>query len=126
MEVIRDVVGLINWRFNRDRPTLPMSTIDICTTYHGPLTGDLITQRHLDETASVHRFQNLLKSANEVDRARLVVAASAHTGAWLSALPVERIGFLLPDDPVRGWVASRLGCPVQNPHPPMRQRGHDR
>jgi len=116
MEATRDLVSLINRRPNGDRPALLTSAIDVYTAHYGPLAGDLMTQRHLDETASEHRFQNLLESANQVDRARLVAAASPHSGAWLSALPAERLGLLLPDDAVRVGVALRLGCPVQHPH----------
>ncbi|KAK3880598.1 hypothetical protein Pcinc_014919 [Petrolisthes cinctipes] len=51
-----------------------------------------------------------------VDQARLLATASSHIGAWLSALPIECLGLLLPDDAVRIGMALRLGVPVQQPH----------
>ena len=39
-----------------------------------------------------------------------------HSGAWLSAIPVEYLGLLLPDEAVRVGVALRLGTRVQQPH----------
>ncbi|KAK3887056.1 hypothetical protein Pcinc_008821 [Petrolisthes cinctipes] len=57
-----------------------------------------------------------MSHANQDDRARLLDIASPHSGAWLSALPIECLGLLLPDYVVCIGVALRLGVPVQQPH----------
>ena len=75
-----------------------------------------MTQRHLDEAASQQRLESLLQEANQVDRARLLTAGAPHSGAWLSALPTEKLGLLLPDEAIRTGVALRLGAPIQQPH----------
>ncbi|KAK3865192.1 hypothetical protein Pcinc_029180 [Petrolisthes cinctipes] len=75
-----------------------------------------LTQRHLDEEASTARSNYLLSRANQVDRARLLAAASPHSGAWISTLPMECLGLLLPDDAVCIGVALRLGVSVHQPH----------
>lgn len=117
MEDTRDLVCLINRRPNGDRPALLTSAIDVYATLHGPENiTDVFTQHHLDNKASESRLHSLLERANQVDRARLLAAATPHSGAWLSALPTERLGLLLPDDAVRVGVALRLGCAVQQPH----------
>ena len=75
-----------------------------------------LSQRTLDELASKHRLNNLLVRANQIHRARLLAATAPYSGAWLSAVPVECLGLLLPDEAVRVNVALRLGLPVQQPH----------
>ena len=75
-----------------------------------------LQQRTLDGAASQHRLDDLLARANQVERARLLAAKAPHSGAWLSAIPVESLGLLLPDDAVRVNVALRLGLRVQQPH----------
>lgn len=61
-----------------------------------------LTQRNLDMAASTHRQADLLARSNQVDRACLLAAAAPHIEAWLSAVPVEVLGFLLPDVAARG------------------------
>ncbi|MPC92278.1 hypothetical protein E2C01_087357 [Portunus trituberculatus] len=57
-----------------------------------------LRQRTLDGAASQHRLDDLFTHANQVDRARLLAATAPNSGAWLSAIPVESLGLLLPDD----------------------------
>ena len=117
-EAARELVCTINHRPNGDRPARLVSAIEAFKANKCPdLDPDLnLTQRNLDELASKHRFEDLLTRANQVNRARLLAAASPHSGAWLSAIPAERLGLLLPDEAVRANVALRLGTPVQQTH----------
>lgn len=118
LEASRDLVCTINRRPTGDRLARLDSALE---TFTGNQCPDLntepgLTQRTLDEAASKHRLDNLLARANQVDRARLLAAAAPHSGAWLSAIPVESLGLLLPDEAVRVNVALRLGTRVQQPH----------
>ena len=118
VEASRDLVCSINRRSNGDRPAHLTTAIE---TFAGEQCPDLnpdlpLTQRLLDEAACKHRQDTLLAQANQIDRARLLAAAALHSGAWLSAIPVECLGLLLPDDAVRVGVALRPGTRVQQPH----------
>ena len=53
-------------------------------------------------------YENLLNSANQVDRARVLAASSSHTEAWLNTTPVSSMGLYLNDSSVRVAVALRL------------------
>ena len=75
-----------------------------------------ISQRQLDEATSQRHLDQLLERSNQVHRTRLVVAAEPPSRAWLDALPVLSLGFLLPDNAVRIRVALRLGTQVCIPH----------
>lgn len=88
----RGLVCTINHRPNSDRPPRLVSAIDEFSTRQCPDLDqeEPLTQRHLDESASRHRLDNLLREVNQVDRARLLAASVAHSGAWLSALPAEK------------------------------------
>ena len=79
-------------------------------------TEQPLKQRDLDATSSRKRFDALLEGCNQLHRARLLAAAEPHSGAWLDALPVEKLGLHLPNDVLRIGVALRLGIPVSLPH----------
>ncbi len=113
-----DLVCNINRRPIGDRPARLAAAIDAFTTTHCPgfNPDEPLTQRHIDEAASEHRLSDLMSHANQVDRARLLAARAPHSGAWLSAIPVEKLGLLLPDEAVRTGVALRLGISTQQPH----------
>ena len=117
-EASRELVCTINRRPDGDRPARLEPAIEAFITNqcpdHDPSLG--LSQRSLDESASKHRLDDLLTRANQFDRARLLAAAAPHSGAWLSAVPVECLGLLLPDEAVRTNVALRLGRQVQHPH----------
>jgi len=51
-----------------------------------------------------------------VDKARLLAAASPHSGAWLHAPPITAVGLRLPDEAIRVAVAHRLGSKACEPH----------
>jgi len=44
-----------------------------------------------------------------MDKARLLAAASPHSGDWLHAPPVTAVGLRLSDEVIRVAVAHRLG-----------------
>ena len=118
----QELVGRITCRTNVDGPTLLASALTTFTSLFQPdipqeFTEDSpLTQRHLDNAASRKRLDILLEGSHQVDRARLLAAAEPHSGAWLGALPVEKLGLLLPDEAVRIGIALRLGIPVCLPH----------
>ena len=118
VEESRELVCTINRQPNGDRPLRLTSAMESFTRNQCPhFDLDLpLTQRTLDEEASKHRLNTLLAQANQVNRARLLAAVAPHSGAWLSAVPVECLGLLLPDDAVRIGVALRLGTSIQQPH----------
>ena len=74
------------------------------------------SQRQWDELANNKEFSNLINSANQVHSARLLAAASPHTGAWLQALPSSALGLHLDRETIRINVALRLGATVCEPH----------
>ena len=80
-------------------------------------SGDLAaSQRQWDELVCHKEFDNLKSSANQVHYARLLAAASPHTGAWIQALPSPALGLHLDRESVRINVALRLGATVCEPH----------
>ena len=122
MSATQELVSQITCRSHSDDSTLLASAL---TTFSPLLrTEDAqnfsatspLRQRLLDEAASRKRFDSLLEGSNQVHRARLLAAAAPHSGAWLDALPVEKLGLLLPDEAIRIGVALRLGIPVCLPH----------
>ena len=118
LEASRDLVCTINRLPHGDRLARLASALEAFTGNQCPgldVEPDL-SQRALDLAASTHRRNEMLARANQVDRSRLLAAAAPHSGAWLSAIPVESLGLLLPDEAVRINVALRLGKRVQQPH----------
>ena len=60
---------------------------------------------------------SLLSTAQEdVDKARLLAAATTTSGAWLKAIPLAAIGLKLDDEAVRIAVGLRLGTTLCEPH----------
>ena len=76
----------------------------------------VVQQRAWDDAISKIEFDNLLNSANQIERARLLAAASPHSGAWLQALPIEGLGLNLDDEVVRVAVSLRVGAEMCEPH----------
>ena len=73
-------------------------------------------QRNWDDISCGSAFRDLLAPANQVDRARLLAAKQPHSGAWLSATPIPKLGLHLDDATVRVSVALRIGATVCEPH----------
>ena len=51
-----------------------------------------------------------------VDKARLLTAASPHSGDWLHAPPITAVGLRLSDEAVMVAVVHRLGSKACEPH----------
>ena len=80
-------------------------------------SGDAASeQRVWDEIVCKEEFKKLQTSSNQIHCARLLAAASPHSGAWLQALPSSNLGLLLDAESVRIAVALRLGAPICEPH----------
>ena len=80
-------------------------------------TGDSISQQKAwDDAVCSQEFNNLINSGHQVDSARLLAAASPHSGAWLHALPLPQLGLNLDNDTVRTAVALRIGSPICQEH----------
>jgi len=58
----------------------------------------------------------LSRAPSDVDKARLLAAASPHSGDWLHAAPITAVGLRLSDEAVRVAVAHRLGSKACEPH----------
>jgi len=76
-----------------------------------------ISQRAWDKEVSHQTFQSLLDaSTDQYNRARLLAAAAAHSGDWLSAVPISACGLRLSDEEVRVAVGLRLGTELGQAH----------
>ena len=73
-------------------------------------------QRAWDDISCEVRFQELVGPSNQLHRARLLAAKEPHSGAWLKAVPLAKLGLHLDDGTVRVAVALRLGAPICKPH----------
>ena len=73
-------------------------------------------QKAWDNAVSTSEFSNLLNSAHQVDAARLHAAASPHSGAWLHALPLSKLGLHLDNNSIQIAVALRLGAQICQEH----------
>jgi hypothetical protein len=60
--------------------------------------------------------QLLDTAASPAERARVLAASTAESGAWLNALPSPPLGTHLDDESFRVSAALRLGCSVCQPH----------
>ena len=70
-------------------------------------SGDTaIHQRSWDDAICKIEFDNLITSVDQIGSARLLAAASPHTGAWLQALPSPALGLHLDGDTIRIGVAA--------------------
>jgi hypothetical protein len=58
------------------------------------------------------RLHDLVSTADQFGKARLLAAQTKHSGAWLKAVPSQNVGTLLTPDVLRIAIALRLGCYV--------------
>ena len=61
-------------------------------------------------------WENMLRVADQVCRARLLATAQRESGAWLNALPVSSLGTLLDSESFKVAIALRMGADVCIPH----------
>ena len=96
VDVVDNSASLLNWESLSAAEELihPIST----------------SQRAWDKEVSNKTFQSLLNAnSDQYSRARLFAAAAAHSGDWLSAVPISACGLRLSDEEVRVAVSLRLG-----------------
>ena len=74
------------------------------------------SQKAWSDLAAESTKERLLASANQVHKARLLAACSAHTAAWSQVVPVSSLGLHLDSETIRVAVCLRLGTPVSEPH----------
>ena len=56
------------------------------------------------------------RASDVIDKARLLAAASPHSGDWLHAPPISSIGLRLDNEMIRVSVGLRLGAKICEPH----------
>ena len=81
-------------------------------------TGELAhSQRNWDGPLRVAVQQHLMRTASDdYTRARLLAAASPHSGEWLNAPPISAIGLRMEDSIIRVAAGLRLGSVLCAPH----------
>ncbi|KAG1657819.1 hypothetical protein GQR58_023221 [Nymphon striatum] len=57
-----------------------------------------------------------LTQADQLDKARLLAAASPKSGSWLEVLPVPNLGTRLDDEAFRSGIGLRIGAALCQPH----------
>jgi len=68
------------------------------------------SQRAWDKAVSNQSYKSLLVTQSEpYHQARLIASFTAHSGDWLSAMPISACGLSLNDDAVRVAVGLHLG-----------------
>ena len=80
------------------------------------MPDDPIRQKAWDLPIVERNWENMLRVADQVCRARLLAAAQRESGAWLNALPVSTLGTLLDSESFRVAIALRVGADVCIPH----------
>lgn len=73
-------------------------------------------QKSWDSILQTKMYGNLLESANQVAKARLLAAKCSESGAWLNAFPIASLGTHLQDNAFRIAIAQRVGAVVCVPH----------
>ena len=81
-----------------------------------PLPDDPSRQKAWDLPIVERNWENMLRVADQVCRARLLATAQRESGAWLNALPVSSLGTLLDSESFRVAIALRVGADVCIPH----------
>jgi len=82
-----------------------------------PDVANIHRQSAWDAPGVAEIYSKLLSSTeHETDKARLLAAASPHSGDWIHALPISACGLRLDDDAIRTAVAFRVGAKVCYPH----------
>ena len=81
-----------------------------------PIGDNARSQRAWDEELCKVKYSELLSTADQVQRARLLAAAAPHSAAWLNAIPNPNLGLHLDGDTVRTSVGLRLGSRLCEPH----------
>ena len=81
-----------------------------------PLPDDPSRQKAWDLPIVERNWENMLRVADQVSRARLRATVQKETGAWLHTLPVLSLGTLLDSESFRVAIALRVVAVVFIPH----------
>ena len=81
-----------------------------------PSPDDPSCQKAWDLPIVERIWENMLRGADQVSKARLLATAQRKSGAWLNALPVLSLGTLLDSKSFRVAIAFRVGDDVCIPH----------
>ncbi|KAG1652786.1 Retrotransposable element SLACS protein [Nymphon striatum] len=66
--------------------------------------------------ATQSKWLRSLTQADQLDKARLLAAASPKSGSWLEVLPVPNLGTRLDDEAFRIGIGLRIGTALCQPH----------
>ena len=80
------------------------------------LTDDPSHQKAWDLPIVKINWENMLRAADHVSRARLLATVQKESGAWLNALPVSSLGTLLNSGSFGVAISLRVGADVCIPH----------
>jgi len=73
--------------------------------------------RALDSLVCKNHEQLIWSHAStDIDKAKLLAAASPHSGDWLAAPPITSVGLRLSDEQLRISVTHKLGFKACEPH----------
>ena len=81
-----------------------------------PLPDDLSCQKDWNLPIVERNWENMLRVADQVSRARLLATAQRESGSWLNALPVSSLGTLLDSESFRVAITIRVGTDVCIPY----------
>ena len=86
-------------------------------SHQPPVSPGNIHQRCWDQPSVQATLDGLLDATNNPkDQARLLVASTKESGAWLNAPPITSPGLHMDDKVVHTAVGLRLGVPLCHPH----------
>ena len=80
------------------------------------LPDDSKSQKGWDIPIVQRNFEEMLRGADQVSRARLLATTQKESGSWLNALPVPSLGTLLDSESFRIAIALRVGADICIPH----------
>ena len=110
---------------------LPPSLNNLVTEERGESTAEWLVKaggKAIPDISSSHQQKvwdypladcqrdTLLSAANQFERARLLSAATAESGAWMEALPSASIGTQMDNNTIRIAIALRVGADVCAEH----------
>ena len=70
----------------------------------------------MDRTCCTLRLNQIMRSVDKLDRVRPLAAASLHSGAWIHALPVPRLGLHVDAETIKIATGLRFGAQLMKPH----------
>ena len=87
------------------------------TGLEAPQAPSSFSQSTWDNPLVMASLSALIESSpNQTEKARVLAAASPHSGDWLHALPIAACGLRLEDNALRVAVGYRLGTRICEPH----------